>query len=144
LHWNEFLSTAYRLASGATEGDWRSAVSRAYYAVFHRFREWLYRHGIDVGKGGSAHSSLYMGLNNCGELAVSDIADRIDNLRSDRVNADYEFTRTFDAVVAESAVLEADAIVNDFRALLLKTPTQQIADGAKNYLISIGRIRKTP
>jgi hypothetical protein len=30
----EFLATADGLSQGPSEGDWRSAVSRAYYAVF--------------------------------------------------------------------------------------------------------------
>jgi hypothetical protein len=30
----EFLATADSLSQGPSEGDWRSAVSRAYYAVF--------------------------------------------------------------------------------------------------------------
>jgi uncharacterized protein (UPF0332 family) len=34
--WDEYLPVARRLTSGTSgEADWRSAVSRAYYAVFH-------------------------------------------------------------------------------------------------------------
>jgi len=39
MQWSEFQDTAGRLAHGATEGDWRSAISRGYYAVFHFFHE---------------------------------------------------------------------------------------------------------
>ena len=35
MNWREFLSLAARLASGGAEADWRTAVSRAYYAAFH-------------------------------------------------------------------------------------------------------------
>jgi uncharacterized protein (UPF0332 family) len=35
MNWRDFLSLATRLATGATEADWRTAVSRAYYAAFH-------------------------------------------------------------------------------------------------------------
>ena len=35
----EFLELADRLSQGITEGDFRSAVSRAYYAIFLRARE---------------------------------------------------------------------------------------------------------
>jgi len=34
---DDFLDTARRLAAGTTQGDWRSAISRAYYACFHYF-----------------------------------------------------------------------------------------------------------
>ncbi|MGO9468787.1 MAG: hypothetical protein ACLQIB_13215 [Isosphaeraceae bacterium] len=44
---NEFLDTAERLAQGGTEGDCRSAISRAYYSVFHRFRNFFLAQGLD-------------------------------------------------------------------------------------------------
>ena len=62
----EFLDAADRLTRGTTEGDWRSAVSRAYYGVFHRLRDALLAQGLDVGRGGAAHFNLYSGLHNCG------------------------------------------------------------------------------
>jgi hypothetical protein len=35
MNWRDFLPLATRLAAGTTEADWRTAVSRAYYAAFH-------------------------------------------------------------------------------------------------------------
>jgi uncharacterized protein (UPF0332 family) len=35
MNWRDFLALAARLAGDATEADWRTAVSRAYYAAFH-------------------------------------------------------------------------------------------------------------
>jgi hypothetical protein len=35
MNWRDFLPLAARLAGGATEAEWRSAVSRAYYTGFH-------------------------------------------------------------------------------------------------------------
>jgi uncharacterized protein (UPF0332 family) len=58
MQWSEFHDTAGRLAHGATEGDWRSAVSHAYYAVFHWFHEFLLSNGLDVGRGGQSHFNL--------------------------------------------------------------------------------------
>ena len=140
MHWNEFLSTARRLASGATEGDWRFAISRAYYAVFHSFREWFLSFGIDIGQGGSAHSSLYIGLNNCGDATVANVANRINDLRLVRVRADYELSHRFRALIVQTKVVEAQSILSDFQTILLTAPPQLIADGAKNHLKSIGRI----
>jgi uncharacterized protein (UPF0332 family) len=37
----DFLSTARRLAGSGNKSDWRSAVSRAYYAAFHVARDLL-------------------------------------------------------------------------------------------------------
>ena len=35
MNWRDFLVLAGRLGGGAAEAEWRSAVSRAYYAAFH-------------------------------------------------------------------------------------------------------------
>jgi|GEM_PF-4779796 len=58
----EFLATADKLAHQSLESDWRSAVSRAYYAVFHHLREIFLLHGLDLGRSGQAHFNLYAGL----------------------------------------------------------------------------------
>ena len=140
MQWDEFLHTANRLAHGPTEGDWRSAVSRGYYAVFHFFREFLLAHGVDVGQGGTCHSNLYVGLNNCGVAVVARIAGRIDGLRSDRAAADYDLRRRVDQRRALDAVQQAAAVVADFQACLMTVSAVQIAAGAKRHLHSIGRI----
>jgi hypothetical protein len=82
MHWSDFQDTAERLADGQSEGDWRSAISRSYYAVFHFFREFLLSNGLDVGRGGQSHFNLYRGLLNCGFAQVAAIASRIDGLRA--------------------------------------------------------------
>jgi hypothetical protein len=93
MQWSAFHDTAGRLAQGPTEGDWRSAVSRAYYAVFHCFHEFLLSNGLDVGRGGQSHFNVYSGLLNCGYPRVAAIASRIDSLRAHRVWADYDLAR---------------------------------------------------
>jgi len=37
----ELLAVAQQLAGAGTEAEWRSAISRAYYAAFHVARELL-------------------------------------------------------------------------------------------------------
>jgi uncharacterized protein (UPF0332 family) len=140
MDWREFLETAERLARGATEGDWRSAVSRAYYAIFHFFREFLLHHGLDLGQGGQCHSNLYYGLNNCGVTAVQSLAARVDRLRQFRVEADYDFQRIVDQAQAQNEIQVANDLLNDFQVLLKAVPVAQIAAGARRYLQSIGRI----
>jgi uncharacterized protein (UPF0332 family) len=128
------------LAAGTTEGDGRSAVSRGYYAVFHFFRELLLNHGVDIGRSGTSHSNLYIGLNNCGFAAAAAIAIRIDDLRDARTKADYDLGRPVDSRQALGTARECAAVIADFRAALSATPAAQIAAGAKKHLQSIGRI----
>jgi uncharacterized protein (UPF0332 family) len=91
---NEFLATADRLAQGGTEGDWRSAISRAYYSVFHEFRSFFLTQGLDLGRGGQCHFNLYAGLFNCGIPSVAPLGSRVDDLRVNRVTADYDLAGT--------------------------------------------------
>lgn len=96
MNWRGFLDTAGHLASGNAEGDWRSAASRAYYAVFHYFHDFFHALGLDLGRGGQSHFNLYSGLLNCGEPAVAKIGSKVDRLRADRVSADYDLRTLFD------------------------------------------------
>ena len=142
--WDGFQDTADRLANGGTEGDWRSAISRGYYAVFHYFRSFLLAHGLDIGRGGQAHFNLYVGLWNCGFPHVAVVANRIDVLRTDRVAADYNLSSSLPQAAARSDVRESHAIVTDFQTLLLKTSSTDIVDGARRHLQAIGRLGRTP
>jgi uncharacterized protein (UPF0332 family) len=139
--WNGFQDTAERLAGGTTEGDWRSAVSRTYYAVFHYFRKFFLAHGVNVGQGGQSHFDLYTGLANCGYAPVENLGRQLDLLRSDRVKADYNLGFRIDDAYAQDAVQRSRALIADFQALLGTIPAPQIAAGAKRYLKSIGHIR---
>ncbi len=144
MHWREFLDTASRLAQGTTEGDWRSAASRSYYAVFHYFRELLRSHGLDIGRGGQSHFNLYTGLCQCGFVEVAGLANRVDSLRSGRVEADYNLGSRFVASDGNDAVQEAEAVVAEFQALLAALPISHIVDGARRHLQSIGRLGRIP
>jgi hypothetical protein len=95
MQWSEFQHTAERLSLGTTEGDWRSALSRGYYAVFHYFREFLFANGLDIGRGGPSHFNLYAGLLHCGIQPIAAIASRLDRLRELRGYADYDLVRPF-------------------------------------------------
>jgi uncharacterized protein (UPF0332 family) len=134
MKWDAFLETARRLAQGATEGDWRSAASRAYYAVFHFFQEWLAGQGISLGSGPEAHRRLYHGRLECREGAVQAVARRIDDLRTVRNTADYHLARSFPKPRANTAVQEAEAIVATFQGLLPSVTAAVIIDDFRAYL----------
>ena len=139
---SEFQDTAERLAQGTTEGDWRSAISRAYYAVFHHFLDFFLSHGLNLGSGGQAHALLYQALNNCGYPAVKSIANAVNDLRRTRGEADYELTATIDQLSAVGAVRAAQGIVDTFQNLLTTLAPVDIVDGVRNYLQTSGRLPK--
>jgi hypothetical protein len=54
----DFLTVAEQLAAGGTEAEWRSAISRAYYAAFHVGRELLEDLRFRVPHADRAHAYL--------------------------------------------------------------------------------------
>jgi uncharacterized protein (UPF0332 family) len=144
MHWSDFQDTAERLADGQSEGDWRSAISRSYYAVFHFFREFLLSSGLDIGRGGQSHFSLYSGLLNCGFAQVAAVASRIDGLRAHRVWADYDLTRSISQRAAEDSVQESETLIADFQTALGNVAADKIVAGARQHLQAIGRLGSKP
>jgi uncharacterized protein (UPF0332 family) len=129
-----FLEVAEDLSAGSREADWRSAVSRAYYAGFHTAR-WLFeRLGFEVPRGDSAHAYLWMRLANSGHPDVQNAGDQLNPLRNARNRADYDTDRPLPQPIAFNWVL----IAAQFIDLLESVPTvptvqQQITDAIKQY-----------
>lgn len=110
----EFLDLASEWAVGTREGEWRSSISRAYYAVFHVARNLLSLVGFQVPAASASHQYLYVRLNNCGEPAIQDAALRLNKLRAKRNVADYDL----DAAVDEQGAIEAVNAAMDINAAL--------------------------
>lgn len=141
---SEFLDSADRFAQGLTEGDWRSAVSRAYYGVFHHFREVFVSHGLNLGRSGQSHFNIYTGLLHCGVAAVAPLGSEVDTLRERRVDADYDLHIVVTQSEAADAVVTARDIIARFQAILPTVPSAQIAAGARKHLQAIGKIVGPP
>jgi hypothetical protein len=90
MNWRDLLSLAARLAADPTEGDWRAAVSRAYYAAFHVARQLLADLNFTVPRADRAHQYLVFRLSNCGESAVEQAGRDLETLRRLRNRADYD------------------------------------------------------
>lgn len=144
MRWSEFQDTATRLLQGTTEGDWRSAISRSYYGVFHYLRELLLSHGVDIGQSGQSHFNLYSGLLHYGFRPVAQIASRLDDLRLNRVRADYQLGQVIVQSFAVTMVQEAQHMSADFQAVLASVAPAQIANGVRLHLLAIGRLKPSP
>ena len=89
----EFHTLADRLAAGPSAAECRTAVSRAYYAVFNVGSEILRGLGFAVGRGAAAHSEVQRCLANAGDPAVAAVASDLGDLHSSRNRADYQLDR---------------------------------------------------
>ena len=67
----DFLAQAESWIALPTEADWRSAVSRGYYAAFHTARQLLLDLGFRPPQGPQAHGYLRLRLSNCGDPTLS-------------------------------------------------------------------------
>ncbi len=118
-----FLETARTLAARDKEADWRSAASRAYYALFHEARAALIRWGFAVVKDGSAHAFVRIRFIFADDEDLKVVGRTMENLSRLRNRADYEINSpdhfetpepTIRAITSVSlAFLRLDAIESD-------------------------------
>jgi hypothetical protein len=81
---HDFLDVADELSRGTREADWRSAVSRAYYAAFHVARSLLVEQGFQVPQADRAPAYLWMRLSNSGHPDLQQAGINLNHLRGQR------------------------------------------------------------
>ena len=102
----DFLRLAEELASKDDEASLRTAISRAYYALFHNgrrilimHRKILYTHKIRMPRGRRAHYEIpeilrILAIELCNPFYQM-LADEMETLREHREKADYEIDKPF-------------------------------------------------
>lgn len=90
----EFQHLALRLAEhGAFPSEFRTAISRAYYAVYNIGINLLKELGFTIANNHQAHKQVYYHFNNSGDSELIEVATKIDDLRTQRNHADYHLDR---------------------------------------------------
>jgi len=133
MNWRDFLVLAARLAGGAAEADWRTAVSRAYYAAFHVARTLLSDLRFTVPRADRAHQYLVFRLGNSGEPAVEQAGRDLETLRRVRNRADYDEAPAFTQPQASAAVHVADGIIQALDAARQGPARTRITDAMIVY-----------
>jgi uncharacterized protein (UPF0332 family) len=130
----DFLNLANDLTIGSSEAEWRTAVSRAYYAAFHVARKLLTQCGFAVPQAEQAHGYLWLQLCNAGHVDLAKAGRDLGRLRSYRNLADYDIDQPFDSQVGSRCVLLGDAIVQSFDdAARLPTVLARIIAAIRDY-----------
>lgn len=143
MNGRDFLAAARRQAAGSQESDWRSAVSRAYYAAFHVARDLLAALRFQVPWADRAHNYVYVRLNNGGDPGVVKAAAALFDLRRNRNRADYDIRATFPANNAAQAIGDAELVLQTLDNLTAAERTS-ITDAMKLYEQAIGDVNWTP
>jgi uncharacterized protein (UPF0332 family) len=133
MNWRDFLLLASRLALNAGEADWRTAVSRAYYAAFHVARLMFADLNFTVPRADRAHQYLVYRLSNCGESAVEQAGRDLDTLRRLRNRADYDDVPSVTQVQAASAVQLAQVIIQTLDAARQQPAQTRMRDAMIAY-----------
>src|SRR6266540_2802737 len=107
MDFRTFINLAEVLASGGTEAEWRTAISRAYYGAFHVGCDLLRILGFDVPKADRAHAFVSMRLMNSSDAEVNEGGRKLSDLRSLRNRADYEKRTRFEVIDADESVATA-------------------------------------
>ncbi len=133
MNFRDYLVLARTLARGATEAEWRSATSRAYYAAFHVARSLLVALSFRVPHGDRAHGYLWMRLSNAGHTATIQAGRDLNDLRQERNRADYDEHRTATQARAAQNVRFAEAVIRALDAAAVEPIRTQITDTMKVY-----------
>jgi uncharacterized protein (UPF0332 family) len=133
MNWRDFLSLAARLAAGATEADWRTAVSRAYYADIHVARRLLADLNFTVPRADRAHQYLVFRLSNCGESALEQAGRDLETLRRLRNRADYDDVPALPQPQAAAAAQLAEGIIRVLDAARQEPTRTRIKDAMIVY-----------
>jgi len=107
----DFPNLAAKWVAGPTEAEWRSAVSRAYYAAFHVARKLLLQCGFAVPRSERAHGYLWLRLSNSGDSDTQLAGARLGSLQGERNRADYDLDHPLPQLDAAFQVQRAREIV---------------------------------
>lgn len=129
----EYLLLARRLAAGSTEAEWRSAISRAYYAVFHLVLRFFEDLGFHVPRADSAHKYLVLRLLNCKDPQTETAGGFLDDLRHERNVSDYDLLRDITQPIAQGRLQVADQIIQSLAAARHEPVRTQITVAMKDY-----------
>jgi hypothetical protein len=87
---DEFLDLAIKLSNGPSEAERRTAVSRAYYGIFHLAHKLVTMCGVRLAVN-EAHAKLCHCLKSgCKNSDAQSAGSKLDTLRESRRRSDYE------------------------------------------------------
>ncbi len=90
----DFLNIATAFHSSPHEEYRRTAVSRAYYALYLTAHQILEAEGLSIPRSGPSHIEVPRYLKDSGDRDAGSIADALMDLYNDRIQADYRMTET--------------------------------------------------
>jgi len=131
----DFLDIAKKLSQGGTAAEYRTAISRAYYATYHVGADFLKGIGCTISKGPTGHEEVIRNLSHCGDLELAKVGSQLTDLRSQRNNADYRLDNTkYDKQRASQAVtMQSERMIQALDRCGSGSRRDEIARAVKEY-----------
>src|SRR5690242_12440205 len=92
MNGRDFLDIAQGLVGGGSEGHWRTAAGRAYYALLLEGRDTLSRWGFSIAGHQPVHASVRLRFSFAADADCKKIGDALDRLVRLRNEADYQLS----------------------------------------------------
>ena len=106
------------LSNGREEVDWRNAVSRAYYAAYHRCKQLAPNAAGQFGVQGGSHESLCRALMDIRRpTAVRRVGIMLDHCRKYRNVADYDIGDAFPRATCLTVMQSTKSILEQVESL---------------------------
>ena len=115
--------------------DYRSSISRAYYATFNVAVQLLTSMNVSIPESGEAHMHVQRYLRYCGDQTIQAVGNQLSGLREMRNHADYHLHNK-DAEDRRTALLylaQAKVLINDLDACNCPSRRAKILAGIKAY-----------
>jgi uncharacterized protein (UPF0332 family) len=136
MNGREFLGVAEHLLKSHEEAMVRSAISRAYYALFHEGCGFLGKLHFPRSKGPQAHGEVRNRLNNCGDQSMQEVSRLLAQLHKQRLTADYDLEdKTLLDINTCRLLVKSAAIGIAYLDAARQSPTQSalIRSGIREY-----------
>jgi uncharacterized protein (UPF0332 family) len=140
----EFCTVAGVFAARGEAAASRSAISRAYYSLFHVVRDFLVAHQVKLPKNKpESHKLIFRLLFNCGNEDLKLVASALNDLRGQRNDADYEMNNRDVELpsTARAAVERAQREISRFDAFIqTQTKIASVVQAIKLHATSVEKI----
>lgn len=135
----DFLDIAKKLSDGSTAAEYRTAVSRAYYATFHVGAAFLKDIGCPISTGPQAHGEVRNDLSNCGDAELAGVGSQLADLHKKRIIADYRLTdvKYDNQKTSQAVTVQAGRMIQALDRCGSGSRRDEIARTVKEYLRKI-------
>ena len=138
---HDFYQLASQLANSPHAAELRTAISRAYYAIYHVGVTLLESLGFRLSSGPAGHGDVRNRLSNSGDPEMMRVGNQLGQLQSQRIAADYRLRNTSveNPKTAQAVVQQAQRMIQILDACFAEPKRTQIMQAIQEWERKISR-----